>query len=634
MSTRTSARGRLKAPFDTAVFLGLALSDVSEHLTQRDLLLLREALDPCAVDTRDATLWSTYVGDFTPRNETQMEHPGLFRDRLKRLLSDADCMDDIGRYAALRQMDALVSKLPAWGASTASERRLGALEKFHASERSCRRANKRISYYRAKAHRLPRLVGQVIHAAQLDIFRCLGAVPCNETLFSKAAFGPGLTFGLTGERRNLVFKIAYEQTVTPEAKPLAVAVLRDVFPHWASFLAERVTLQTVRGNRVTFVPKSSSIDRTIGIEPSLNVFLQKGVDTYLASRLRLLGLRLNDQQYSSDVIRHQKDVSTIDLSSASDSVAIEAVRWLLPPDWFALLDVLRSKEYTLDKGLTWTRYEKFSSMGNATTFPLESLLFMSLARAACQLCGFSSRVLTDKVRVYGDDIIVPWEAAALLIEVLQFLGFSTNTDKTFVFGPFRETCGVDILRGVNVRPVYLRSVPTRAWHVANLFNRLLTNQFGFTFKKTLPYLYNLVDRPLWGPAYFGWSSLDSTEWSEWYAGRNSEGDAYFFAPHGHHSPVVMKRQDHPTELYWLSRWSLLRRKLKGSFEEQVLYLAFLLGVEGGQPVDHNPIVGVTERLYVGTFPQLDYWPAVYAAPRQPSDRVLRQITGAVIGNEV
>ena len=57
--------------------------------------------------------------------------------------------------------------------------------------------------------------------------------------------------------------------------------------------------------------------------------------------------------------------------------------------------------------------------------------------------------------MYGDDIVVPQNAALLVIERLRDLGFSTNRDKTFVTGPFRESCGRDWFQGQDVRPVNL-----------------------------------------------------------------------------------------------------------------------------------------------------------------------------------
>jgi len=631
MSSRNSSRGALKSAFDVRVFLGHILDDLYEQLVSgpdkiRPYLELRDLVSE--IDMVPDTLRDLYELPFCPYNKA--ESPRRFRLVIKRLLSDARCMDTVGYYAALRQVDACVSKLPSWGAETAARRREAAREKFLAADKACARANKRIAHYSKNPGRLSPTVRQVIFEAQDAIFRMLGPVPDDDVLFGESAFGPGLTYGLPAEYRNLIHKIHGGQTVTPRFRSTALRLLSSVFPHWAEHLSvSGQVLEMVRGNRVAFVPKTSTVDRTIGIEPSLNVFFQKGVDSYLKKRLLGLGLRLRDQEFSSDLIRKNEGLATIDLSSASDSVSQGLVKWLLPSEWFEVLDILRSPEYTMDKGQTWSTYHKFSSMGNATTFPLESMIFMALAQGCCRVVGLSNQTIGRSVRVYGDDIIVPQEVSLLLIEVLAFLGFSTNRDKTFIFGPFRETCGVDILHGVDVRPVYLRYLPARPWHVANLFNRLLTNKFGFMLERACQYLFLLVPKPLLGPAYLGWSSLTGEDWAEWYAGRNSEGDAYFFAPHAHHEPVRVRRGWNTLDAYVLQRWLVLRRPLKGDWDEQACYLAFLLGLEGGKPLNHQPVVGVSDSIHYGNFPQLDWWPRYcYPEPRRPSDRVLRQVTAA------
>jgi hypothetical protein len=96
-------------------------------------------------------------------------------------------------------------------------------------------------------------------------------------------------------------------------------------------------------------------------------------------------------------------------------------------------------------GNTTVEYEKISSMGNGATFELETAIFWAI----------SSSVAGDSV-VYGDDIIVPTEHAPEVIELLEFCGFKCNPKKTFVSGPFRESCGGHYFQGVDVTPPYFR----------------------------------------------------------------------------------------------------------------------------------------------------------------------------------
>jgi hypothetical protein len=125
---------------------------------------------------------------------------------------------------------------------------------------------------------------------------------------------------------------------------------------------------------------------------------------------------------------------------------------LLPPEWSELLGQLRTGTICYD-GLS-IKLEKFSSMGNGFTFELESLIFWALALGCCRTVG----VDVEHVGVYGDDIIVPTDAAGLLYEVLDHCGFWVNTQKSYIDGPFRESCGADWLNGKDVRPFYLREL--------------------------------------------------------------------------------------------------------------------------------------------------------------------------------
>jgi hypothetical protein len=169
-------------------------------------------------------------------------------------------------------------------------------------------------------------------------------------------------------------------------------------------------------------------------------------------KLRLkCGLDLDDQIPNQEMAcRGSIDgsLATIDLSSASDTVARELVRFLLPHEWFERLDLCRSKVGLLDG--EWLRYEKFSSMGNGYTFELETLIFWSLAVSCVKLLELDP----FEVRVYGDDIIVPSKAYDYLIEVLTFCGFTANSSKSFREGPFRESCGKDFYDGLEVRPFF------------------------------------------------------------------------------------------------------------------------------------------------------------------------------------
>lgn len=500
-------------------------------------------------------------------------------------LDSAVCTSNFLRYSALRQVEALLKKNTDLPGTDARVRKDAAMSTFFRSEKICRITNRRLRHYRNRSSRMPKSISRVMGLAQSISNEIFG--PMSRLTFHKvceqSGFGPGFNFGSTEqEHRHLYYKVAGPHTVTAEALPYA-KVLLNHSEHWKQSLCdEGSTFKYVRGNRVTSVPKTAVTDRTIAIEPSLNVFIQKGVDSVLKGRLRHFGVNLTNQDRNRlpAKIGSQRPLhaATVDLSMASDCISREIVQWLVPHLWYVLLDDLRSKEYTLDKGETWSEYEKFSSMGNAFTFPLETIIFYSLAKACTIEAGGDLSVL----RVYGDDIIIDPRAVLLLYEVLKFTGFTPNVDKSYAFGYFRETCGTDFLSGVDTRPVYVKRCPKNDQEVYNLFNRLLRHRVGFHFHNLCEYLYKLVRRPFIGPP-----DLPAGEnFHRWYAGKSVMFDHYFHAP-----PDMgerFKRYDLDLQrIVW--KFQIVRfapRKMDTSnWTLQMWYLTFLLGLPGTKHVD-------------------------------------------------
>jgi hypothetical protein len=219
------------------------------------------------------------------------------------------------------------------------------------------------------------------------------------------------------------------------------------------------------------VPKSSKTDRIICYEPHLNIRLQRMVGEFMQRRLKFHGVDLRDQsinQRRAKLASKTGHLSTIDLRSASDTLAFELVVELLPPDWLELLDDLRSK-YTLWPDGVQRENHKFSSMGNGFTFELESLIFYALASA-----------VTENVSVYGDDVIVPTASFKDVCDVFIGSGFWINYQKSYSTTGFRESCGSDAFLGLSCNPVYLRSLPKRRDDVIKLHNevRRLFSQGG------------------------------------------------------------------------------------------------------------------------------------------------------------
>lgn len=363
------------------------------------------------------------------------------------------------------QFALLIRKYPFPKGTVNTDPEGAATKKFLQSERKCARMNK---FFSLLSRRNP--YAEDLRRMRSFIEYVIGVAPNHERISQLCDFGSGASIGVHGNQTHLGMKISVrEWTVSASALVYGFnavmdhAQLRDVFwekrgPYYCfdgqeafkKFLARsRIT----KNNKISFVPKTVKTHRAIAVEPLVNGFLQKGVDEFLRLLLRRVGIDLRDQTRNQKMARegslsdNEDSFVTMDLSSASDSISIGLVRDLLPPDWFYLLDSIRSKSFELN-GKLYT-YHKFCSMGNGFCFPLETLIFV----AVCVACGCG--VPGTDFSVYGDDIIVRKKHAARVAYLLNKIGFSLNKDKTFLEGPFRESCGSDWFGGKAVRPYTL-----------------------------------------------------------------------------------------------------------------------------------------------------------------------------------
>lgn len=393
-----------------------------------------------------------------------------------------------------------------------------ARRKFLLSEAKCASVNKYLSCH------FDTSLEYHLHNMRSFIRYVIGDGPRLSGIYDECDVGPGASIGTNGNATNIYRKFGGQWSVSPGAFHYAYASITQdwnllrtlvgahegkVFcldpTELRSKFTERVNV--VDYNKIAFVPKTVKTHRAIAVEPLLNTWLQKGVDKFMRRRLLRIGIDLSDQSINSKMAREGSLCSddpfvTIDLSSASDSISIELCRQILPPDWFAFLDAIRSKNYLWDGVVR--PYSKFCSMGNGFCFPLETLVFVAVAHA----CGAKSP--GHDFHVYGDDIIVRSSIASDVIALLRRLGFETNTDKTFLQGPFRESCGTDWYSGQDVRPFVLDFAFDS---VENIFKWLnLTCRSSRTemfFSNVRQFMTALLDsrlqlyRPLDGPADTG-----------------------------------------------------------------------------------------------------------------------------------
>lgn len=420
---------------------------------------------------RHSLISDRYRRDLTLTLSSWRKDPQTAAKRLDDILESMDV--DSQDWHICRQVKALVGKVPYLSGESC---KTAALQKWWECEKQCAETNRKIRSGALADH-------AVLRRARELIYLTIGEFTNGKyrEILERARHGPGVTLGTKDRTRTApVYKSLREYTepsVTDACVPLAIdlyarspnRVLRELLRRTTADGRVVRSITKVSANRVAFVPKTSLTHRPIAIEPSVNLEFQLGVHSFLSEILYLKGVanvysqEKNQQKAKEGSI--DGSLATLDLSSASDTVAYELVKALLPESWFEFLDTLRCKNSSVEG--TIVPLEKFSSMGNGFTFVLETLIFWAIARAVCDL-----NEVTPDVTVFGDDIIVPTCVYGPLTCALQELGFSVNLKKSFHTGHFRESCGADWSSGRLVTPIYLKKVYPRVTDAHRLINSL------------------------------------------------------------------------------------------------------------------------------------------------------------------
>lgn len=323
-------------------------------------------------------------------------------------------------------------------------------------------------------------------------------------VLAKGRVGPGSARGSLGGD---FYTKLFSSKMAVTSLPLYLTYKRYIraFPEWANAEETRKLHfgepEVVEGNRLDFVPKNDDIARSICVEPSLNMFYQLGFGEILTSRLRdLWGVNLTNQQFKNRVLAQKGSLdgsfATIDLSSASDSISCLMLKWLLPSDFYRWLDQLRSKTSRLPNGRQ-TVLHMISTMGNGFTFPLQTIIFTAIVLAAMKLDGLAPILphgdSCGNFGVNGDDIVIPTRVVGKVLRLLTLLGFTANREKTFVEGPFKESCGGDYFEGRDLRGVYIKRLrePHDYYSVINQLN-LFSTKTGILLPTLVQYLLRKV----------------------------------------------------------------------------------------------------------------------------------------------
>lgn len=380
--------------------------------------------------------------------------------QLTDLWADPAHYDSAVKHAKSAAASDLLRKYP--GLPTGIDLEEAAIESFWDSERRCAKTNVRLRDFTEGCavnheHALPE-IHLVVDHMRTFVREVVGRLP--ESLVPK--LGPGATVSDGSKLATVPDKFSSIPTMTS-----GFSCMVPVWDHtaWARahYRRQHARLSTpprvVRGNVFFTVPKDSKKHRGAAKGPSLNVAYQLATGTALRDCLKKVGVDLQTGQEHHQILAREGSVNdtlvTIDLSSASDTVAYQLVKLAFPSLWFELLETLR-EPMTQVKG-KWVLLNKYSAMGNGFTFELETLLFLAICHAAAMLHGESGHNLLamGEMSVYGDDIIVPKRIAATTISLLKFFGFTPNKRKTFLTGEFRESCGGDYFHGHEVTPFRL-----------------------------------------------------------------------------------------------------------------------------------------------------------------------------------
>lgn len=348
--------------------------------------------------------------------------------------------------------------------------------------------------------------------------------------------GPGASVGANGTD---FYTKLFSSELTATSYELYSMYLDYIqwFPDWGHGEFDRLTSfglpAVVRGNVLSFVRKTRDISRSICTEPTLNMFFQLGFGEIIGARLRqYFGIDLGVQPERNRELALSASLSdrlvTIDLESASDSMSLRMCDFLFPESFMDLAYLLRSP-YTKLNGEELRLY-MISTMGNGFTFPLQTCLFASVVVAAASMHNLAigrADAAHPIWGVFGDDIVCPREISGTVCRLLSLLGFVVNGNKSYFTGPFRESCGVDAYKGVNVRGVYLKTLlEQESRYVAiNLLNDWVCRS-GIRLDNTIGYLTDSVRYlavPRFAPPDSGiWSDVPPT------GAYNSKRQRYYY----------------------------------------------------------------------------------------------------------
>lgn len=194
--------------------------------------------------------------------------------------------------------------------------------------------------------------------------------------------------------------------------------------------------------------------RMIMPNTTLGTLYSSGLGKVIEDRLRKYGYDIRHLQPVHGELARIGSITgslvTADQSMASDNITAQLVDAICPRQWAQALHFGRIERMSL-YGHTIVS-PTFATMGIGFTFPLQTLVFLCLLLAIRDHCELDEQTV---ISVFGDDLIYDERMHHVVCDVFPLLGLVLNIDKTFATGNFRESCGQDYYRGIDVRPFHL-----------------------------------------------------------------------------------------------------------------------------------------------------------------------------------
>jgi len=311
--------------------------------------------------------------------------------------------------------------------------------------------------------------------------------------------------------------LKYQQTVWTDR-------LEEYFPmgeyltsSWGLFLDNSESFTSLSPGseipaKVISVPKTLKTPRLIAMEPTAMQYAQQGLLESIVEAIEADDIAKNLISWKAQTPNQELasrgslngDLATLDLSEASDRVSNQHVRHLLRnhSHFAGAVDASRSRKADVD-GHGVLRLAKFASMGSALCFPFEAIVFCTVLFIGIEnelgrtLTMRDVKSLIGRVRVYGDDIIIPVEYVSSAVSELEAFGFKVNTNKSFWTGKFRESCGKDYYDGHDVSVTRVRALlPEQQKSVSEIISTVsLRNQLYYAgYWNTVEWLDKRIER--------------------------------------------------------------------------------------------------------------------------------------------